>query len=233
MHATVSGLAGYRGLRGEIIVALKMAQPLTVKELAGRFGVTPNGLRRYLKDLEEEGIVRYRREVRGVGSPVFAYSLAEAGEALFPQAYRSVLADALDMVRETQGEQGVVAVFRRRWDALAEAARPRLSELSREERARLLSELLTSEGYMAEVEGDGTGAATLREHHCPVRGIAERNPEVCEAEARFIERVVGATVTRRQHIISGCNVCEYSVPAPSSEAAVRVSKVEAGQKEKA
>jgi DeoR family suf operon transcriptional repressor len=233
MDPTTPGLAGYRGMRGGILHALKMTQPLTVKELAERFKVTPNGLRRYLKSLEEEGIVRYRREVRGVGSPVFAYSLTDAGEALFPQGYRSVLVDALDLVRETQGEAGVAAVFRRRWDAIAEATRPRLAALSLEDRARVLSQLLTSEGYMAEVQGDGTGAATLREHHCPVRGIAERNPEVCEAEARFIEGVIGASVTRRQHIISGCNVCEYSVPAPSSETAVRASDEEAAQQEKA
>jgi DeoR family suf operon transcriptional repressor len=194
-----------------------MAQPLTVKELAARFGVTPNGLRRYLKHLEEEGVVRYRRVVRGVGSPVFAYSLTEAGEGLFPQGYRSVLSDALDVVRETQGGDGVAAVLRRRWDAIAAAARPQLALASLEERARLLSQLLTSEGYMAEAEGDGAGAATLREHHCPVRGIAERHPEVCEAEARFIERMMGATVTRRQHIINGCNACEYSVQASSAE----------------
>jgi DeoR family suf operon transcriptional repressor len=219
MDSTGPRLAGFGGNRGEIVLALKMAQPLTVKELAERFGVTPNGLRRYLKNLEEEGIVRYRRLVRGVGSPVFAYSLTEAGEALFPQGYRSVVADALDVVREIQGGAGVAAVFRRRWDSIAESVRPRLACASLEERAQLLSELLTSEGYMAEAEGDGAGAATLREHNCPVRGIAERHPEVCEAEARFIERMMGATVTRRQHIISGCNACEYSVQASSTEPA--------------
>jgi DeoR family suf operon transcriptional repressor len=200
-------------------MTLKMAQPITVKELADRFGVTPNALRRYLKNLEEEGIVRYRRVVRGVGSPVFAYSLTEAGEALFPQGYRSVLADALDVVRETQGEEGLTAIFRRRWDSIAEAVRPRLARASLHERARLLSELLTSEGYMAESEGDGDGPATLREHHCPVRGIAERHPEVCEAEARFIERMMGVPVTRRQHIISGCNACEYSAQASCTDPA--------------
>lgn len=221
MDAMGPRLAGYGGTRGEIVLALKMAQPLTVKELAERFGVTPNGLRRYLKNLEEEGIVRYRRIVRGVGSPVFAYSLTEAGEALFPQGYRSVLADALDIVRETQGGEGLAAVFRRRWDSIAESVRPQLARASLEERARLLSELLTSEGYMAEAEGNGEGAATLREHHCPVRGVAERHPEVCEAEAHFIERMMGATVTRRQHIISGCNACEYSVQASSTEPAER------------
>ena len=213
MTAAMPVVPGYRGPRGEILVALKKAQPLTVKELALRFGVTPNGLRRYLKGLEEEGVVRYRREVRGVGGPVFAYSLSEAGEALFPQAYRSVLADALELVRETQGAPGVMAVFRRHWEAISTAAKPQLVGLSLPERARLLSRLLTSEGYMAEVVSESDDGTMLREHHCPVRGIAEQYPEVCEAEAKFIEDVLGADVTRRRHIVSGCNACEYSVHA--------------------
>jgi predicted ArsR family transcriptional regulator len=39
---------GYRGIRGEVLTTLKKAQPLTAKELADRFGVTPNALRRHL-----------------------------------------------------------------------------------------------------------------------------------------------------------------------------------------
>ena len=102
---------GYRGTRAEILTALKMSQPLTAKELADRFGVTPNTLRRHLKELENEGIVRYQRDIRGVGGPVFAFSLTDAGEALFPRAYERALTEILDLVREQQGDEGVVKLF--------------------------------------------------------------------------------------------------------------------------
>ena len=71
MAIAVTAPIGYRGTRGEILTALKMSQPLTAKELADKFGVTPNALRRHLKELENEGIVRYQSEIRGVGGPVF------------------------------------------------------------------------------------------------------------------------------------------------------------------
>ena len=99
MATFVSAPGGYRGTRGEILTALKKSQPLTAKELADRFGVTPNALRRHLKGLEGEGIVQYRREIRGVGGPVFAFSLTDAGEALFPRAYERALTEILDLVR--------------------------------------------------------------------------------------------------------------------------------------
>ena len=203
--------AGYRGTRGELLTALKMAQPLTAKELADRFGVTPNALRRHLKELETQGIVQYRREIRGVGGPVFAFSLTEAGEALFPRAYERALAEVLDLVREQHGDDGLVQLFQRRWDEIARAARPELERLPVDQRATRLAELLTSLGYMAEAHVASGTLPVLTEHNCAIRLIAERFPEVCAAEERFIADLLGAPVTRQAHIAKGANCCEYCI----------------------
>jgi DeoR family suf operon transcriptional repressor len=200
---------GYKGLRGEILVALKLAQTLTAKELAARFGLTANALRRHLKELENEGVVRYQREVRGVGGPVFAYSLTDSGEALFPRAYDVALAEILEAVREQQGDEGIVELFRRRWNLIAERARPELMQLPLAERSARLAELLTSMGYMA--ESTGGALPVITEHNCAIRLIAERFPEVCAAEERFIADLLGAPVTRQAHIAKGANCCEYCV----------------------
>lgn len=193
-----------------MLALLKRDQPLTCRELAERFGVTPNGLRRHLKLLEEDGLVRYQREVRGVGGPVFAYTLTAGGEALFPRAYDSALEEALEFVRESQGESAVASVFGRHWARVAERMRPRLEALPLPERARALAEALTAEGYMAESD-DIDGATTIREHNCAIRGVAERFPEACAAEAAFLEELLGVKVTRRLHILNGCNACEYTI----------------------
>ena len=203
--------AGFRGTRGELLTALKMAQPLTAKELADRFGVTPNALRRHLKELEAQGIVQYRREIRGVGGPVFAFSLTEAGEALFPRAYERALAEVLDLVREQHGDDGLVQLFQRRWDEIARAARPELERLPVDQRATRLAELLTSLGYMAEAHVASGALPVLTEHNCAIRLIAERFPEVCAAEERFIADLLGAPVTRQAHIAKGANCCEYCI----------------------
>jgi DeoR family suf operon transcriptional repressor len=211
MATVVNAPAGFRGTRGEILTALKMAQPLTTKELAVRFGVTPNALRRHLKELELEGIVRYQRDIRGVGGPVFAYSLTDAGEALFPRAYEKALAEVLDLVREQQGDDMVVQLFQRRWDDIAKVARPELERLPVDQRATRLAELLTSLGYMAEAHTGSGALPVLTEHNCAIRLIAERFPEVCAAEERFIADLLGAPVTRQAHITKGANCCEYCV----------------------
>ena len=179
------------------------------------FGVTPNALRRHLKELETEGIVRYQREIRGVGGPVFAFSLTDAGEALFPRAYERALSEVLDLVREQQGDEGLVQLFQRRWDDIARVARPELEQLPVDQRATRLAELLTSLGYMAEAHPGSGALPVLTEHNCAIRVIAERFPEVCAAEERFIADLLGAPVTRQAHIAKGANCCEYCVSRES------------------
>lgn len=208
-HVPVT-LGGFRGLRADLLVALKKApQPLTAKELAELFGLTPNALRRHLDSLEAEGLVRYRREVRGVGAPTHAYSLTESGEALFPQGHAAVLAAVLESVRETAGPEGVVALARRQWLGYVQQASPRLQELPLHERAQLVAELRSSQGFMAEAVA-GDGATVIREHHCAIKDVAERFPEICAAEHEFVERMLAVPVQRTAHILDGCSCCEYT-----------------------
>src|ERR687884_425784 len=140
MQAAAAPLAAYRGLRGEVLVALKKAQPLTAKELADRFGVTPNALRRHLKELEGDGLVRFSRQTHGVGGPRFAYALTDRGEALFPRAYERALTGALEVVRREHGTAGVAELFAQRWAEVAEQVAPQLATQAPTERVRLLAD---------------------------------------------------------------------------------------------
>ncbi|MEO7360895.1 MAG: ArsR family transcriptional regulator [Gemmatimonadaceae bacterium] len=219
-------LGGYRGVRAELLVALKKAQPVTAHELGAQFGLTANALRRYLKVLEEEGLVRFRRLVRGLGAPVYAFSLTESGEALFPRTYASVLTSALTALHAEGGTEAVRNVFAQEWAALAADAAPLMSSLPLSERASVMAELLTSRGYMAEavsVDANGneieqytdasdvaTVVTKLRLHNCSMREIAEMFPEACEAEAQFVEQMLGVPMVREGHQLRGCRTCEYS-----------------------
>lgn len=215
MQQLPGALSGFRGLRAELLVALKKApHPLTAKELAERFGVTPNALRRHLETLEAEELVTHFREVRGVGAPVHAYRLTEEGQALFPQQYASVLASVLEAVRDTGGPDAVRAVLRKQWAGLVAGAKPRLAELPLTERAQLVAELRSSQGYMAESEPCGDDTAHIREHHCALREVAERFPELCAAEQELMEELLGVPVERTGHILGGCSSCSYMVRAP-------------------
>lgn len=211
MIPITTSLAGFRGIRGDVLIAVKKAQPVTAKELAATFGLTPNALRRHLKELTAEGLVECTRQVRGVGGPVLAYSVTAAGEALFPRAYDSALTTLLDTVRSQSGTEGIVELFRAQWAQVASGAKDELAGLPLNERAQLLAELLTSHGYMAESTSTSADAALIREHNCVLRSVAERFPEVCAAEETFLAEFLGAVVERRKHIARGASCCEYCV----------------------
>jgi DeoR family suf operon transcriptional repressor len=204
-------LAGFRGIRGDVLVAVKKAQPVTANELAKEFGLTANALRRHLKELEGEGLITCARQVRGVGAPTLAYSLTSAGEALFPRAYDTTLTTLLDTVREQRGPEAVVELFRAQWERVAADAKEQLAALPLAERSQLLAELLSSHGYMAETGAAPNGDELIREHNCVLRAVAERFPEVCVAEERFLAEFLGAVVERRKHIAAGASCCEYCV----------------------
>ena len=211
MQQWATALVGYRGLRSDLLIELKKAQPLTAKELGARFGLTANALRRLLKELEGAGLVHYRREVRGVGGPRFAYSLSAEGEALFPRSHAPTLVDALGHLRDTQGPAAVADFFRARWAGVVAEAGLDLAGLALEDRVQLLAELLTSQGYMAEAGPAAPGGPTLRKYNCALREVAERFPELCAVEVAFMEEALGARLERRAHLLAGCNRCEYRV----------------------
>jgi DeoR family suf operon transcriptional repressor len=215
MEAVIGALGGFRGVRAELLVALKKAQPMTAHELGEQFGLTANALRRHLKVLEEDGLVRFAREVRGVGAPVYSYSLTEGGEGLFPRRYVAVLATALDALQQVGGREAVTKVLETEWERLVEEAAPVLAELPVEERVSLVAELLSAKGYMAEavqVASPGEAAvSTLRIHNCALGEIVERFPDACGAESRFLERLLGVPLVRGAHRVDGCGRCEYGV----------------------
>ena len=214
-------LPGFRGIRGDVLVAVKKAQPVTATELGAQFGLTANALRRHLKELESESLVRCERQIRGVGGPVLVYSLTEQGEGLFPRAYETTLTTLLDGVRAQSGTDGVVELFRAQWERVAGGAKEQLASLPLNERAQLLAELLSSHGYMAESGAtEHADEALIREHNCVLRAVAERFPEVCVAEERFLAEFLGAVVERRQHIASGASCCEYCVKEHAARAVV-------------
>ena len=226
----LTALSGFRGLRAELLVALKKTpHALTARELAAHFELTPNALRRHLQALEDEGLVRYRREVRGVGAPVFAYSLSEGGQALFPQAYAPVLTAVLQAVRDTAGPEGVRAVLRRQWAPLVEGAADRLARLPLAERAQLVAEFRSSQGYMAEATMVAPGVARIREHHCALRDVAERFPELCAAEQELLEELLGVPLERTCHIPTGCSSCAYVAREPGAVVPIEASARRTGR----
>lgn len=217
-HAAEQLPRGLKGPRGEVLVQLKRSGGLTAKDLARRIGLSLTAVRHHLKELEAAGfIAAERRHPSGVGAPGYAYGLAPAGEALFPQRYKETLTELLDHVVQIGGREAAVGFLEAHFEQLARRLAPELEGATPVERMAAVARARSEDGYMA------TGSATfccgtLTEHHCAIRAVSERFPEVCAAEQRFLERALGGSVERRQHLLKGDSTCTYAVRFPRGDA---------------
>jgi DeoR family suf operon transcriptional repressor len=229
LRGVVGPAGAYRGPRGQILVELKRTEPLSAKELAARLGLSLNAVRHHLKELEAEGVLDYVREHRSVGAPAFAYRLSAQGQALFPRRYQETLTYILEHVAVRDGRTAAIAMLEAHLQGMAARLKVELAGLTPEQRVEAVTRLRSEDGYMAEWQSAGPGAATIREHNCAIHAIAERFPEICAAEERFMAEVLGAPVERRQHILSGCTACEYHVqfdtPRAPADAATEVVQI--------
>src|SRR3989449_4381471 len=212
MRTTLPQLAVHKGLRGAILLELKCSQPLTANELAAKLDVSPNAIRHHLKELEIESLIAYDREQRGVGAPTHAYRLSPDGEAIFPKRYEETLTELLERVARKDGRGAVGELFADHYAALARKLAAQLADAPPAERLAAVARLMSDAGDMAEWRpGTASGTFLLAEHNCAIRAVAERFPEACAAEQRFLRAALGAAVERRTHIVAGCNACEYTV----------------------
>jgi len=205
-----SAPTGLRGTRAQVLLEIKRSQPVTTKDLSLFFSVSTNAIRRHLKELELDGTVVYAREQRGMGAPVYVYRLTARGEALFPNRYESALKDLLLHIEERAGRGEINRLFADQFRARADQLKMELADQPVEFRLQRLVRLLTEEGYMAEWDSRD-GAIRLAEHNCAIRAVAERYPEVCAAERKFLTEVLESRVERRTHITEGSNACEYAI----------------------
>lgn len=203
-------IPGHRGLRSQVLLEVKKSQPITAKQLAARFGVSANAVRRHLKELEVEGLVQLGREQGGLGAPAFTYRLTAEGEARFPNGYRDALTELLVQVAEKDGREAVVKMFEHRYGLLAHRLKIELDGTPDDARLAVVARVLTEEGYMADWRQD-EGVFRLSEHNCAMRAVVEQFPEICAVEERFLKAVLGADVERLAHIAHGCNACEYAI----------------------
>jgi predicted ArsR family transcriptional regulator len=211
---------GEQGTRDAVARTVLEHGPQTAAALAEQLGLSAAAVRRHLDALVADGYLVEREPRpsthRGRGRPARTYALTDAGRAAFPHAYDDLATTALRYLRDTGGEQAVVAFAEHRAAGLREMVEaPVRARAGVAARTEALAEALTEHGYAA---GTDTAAAGVQlcQHHCPVAHVAAEFPELCEAETRAFAEVLGTYVQRLATIAHGDGVCTTHVPFPPS-----------------
>jgi predicted ArsR family transcriptional regulator len=205
--------------RDEVARLLLEQGPATAASLGARLKLSPAAVRRHLDTLLAEGLIEIRHQrplgPRGRGRPAKLFTLTGAGRESFPHAYDDLAAAALRYLAQTHGEGAVAAFAESRVAFLEERYGAAMAAAdSAPTRLAILADALTKEGYAASADPvRGQHAADqLCQHHCPVAHVAAEFPQLCEAETRAFERLLGTHVMRLATIARGDGVCTTHLP---------------------
>jgi DeoR family transcriptional regulator, suf operon transcriptional repressor len=191
----------------------------TAQVLSETLQVTPQAVRRHLKDLETEGLIVHEVVHTGMGRPNYLYALSQEGRNQFPDRYDDFAVSLLDTLAETVGKDQVGSILRKQWERKALEYRDRVGTGSLEKRVAHLVELRKAEGYMAEcyeIEPEaGNPSAVpqfiLTEYNCAISQIAESFPSVCGHELEMFAVALDCHVERTHWLVNGEHRCGYLI----------------------
>lgn len=200
---------GRGGTRERILVLLRRHGRLSAPQLADLLELTPVGVRRHLALLERDGLVTAAVSKPKRGRPTAVYRLTDAGLETFPRHYDEVALQALSFLK---GQDASVLSQFLAWrnERLAASYAQRVDGATLAERARALADVLSEQGFMAEVEPTPEGLR-LCQHNCTVEHLANELPDLCTSEAKLFERLLGTPVEREATIVDGGVRCVTQV----------------------
>jgi predicted ArsR family transcriptional regulator len=196
--------------------------PQHAADLAERLGLSSAAIRRHLDALVADGLLVEREPrpsaQRGRGRPARTYAMTDAGRTAFPHAYDDLASTALRYLRATGGDDAVTAFAEHRAATLARELTPTVDHAAPvATRAAALAGALSDQGYASTTQAVGEPDAPVQgvqicQHHCPVAHVAAEFPQLCEAETRAFEQVLGTYVQRLATIAHGDGVCTTHIP---------------------
>lgn len=200
--------------RETILKTLRARGKCSVNGLAEASGVSPVSVRHHLANLQAENLVAVEFERHGVGRPRQLFSLTESGLDLFPSRYVRLTNRLLDELKESAPPETVEALFSGVASSMAENLAARLAGLPLTERLARMVELLSEEGFEAEVEHSDR-RVVIRELSCPYFRIGRKHPEVCTVDQAFIASALALPVERVSCLLHGADSCTFEVALES------------------
>jgi len=235
-EATSKGTAakGVSSMKEDVLRFLLKRGTATAGAIAQHLDITPQGIRRHLKQLESDGLIEHQTSQAGMGRPNHVYQLSRKGREQFPDQYDQFALSLLNTVADTLGPEHVAKLLKHQWQSKAEEYRDQLGNAPLKERMQTLVKLRQAEGYMAEcypadeAEGnkvkdseasDSEAAFVITEYNCAIAHIAESYPTVCGHElAMFAIALPDCSVERTHWLVNGEHQCGYLVKTKAADA---------------
>lgn len=196
--------------RDTILKTLRTQGKCTIKQLAEEAGISPVSVRHHISNLQSESLVNVEESRKGVGRPVHLFSLSEKGVELFPGRYLRLTNRLLEEIKDTLPEDTVKELFSAVASSMIDNHVDELNQLPFDERLKGLMQLLSEEGFEAEIEVKDD-RVLIRELSCPYFRVGISHPEVCTIDQTFIANALSVPVERVECLLDGDSLCTFSI----------------------
>jgi DeoR family suf operon transcriptional repressor len=198
--------------RNHVLRTLLLNQRRTVNELAEAVDINPISVRHHVNKLEADGLIQSVEERHGVGRPRLVFSLTNKGMEKFPQRYLQLTTRLLQQLKDNLPQEAISEIFQEMGEGLADELTRgiNLDDLNLEERLELLEKVLTSEGFMVNIQEEDENYF-LVEASCPYHHLGEDHPEICVVDRELIAHFISSPPKRVECILEGDKQCKYQI----------------------
>jgi predicted ArsR family transcriptional regulator len=199
-----------RTQRLEILNSLKRSKGLSVNELVRRMKMSYMGIKQHCLTLQRDGYLDTWRRPQKMGRPEMVYRLTRRTHDLFQSDSNQFTLELLKSIQESYGpnapEKLLYNVFERKTSAL----KSKVKGDTVEERAKWLTRVRDSEGYMSQfMTEEKEGGTQILECHTPILNLIDRYPIIGRLEQDLFEAVLGTNVRREETRNSGLYECAF------------------------
>ena len=201
--------------RRTLLVALKTRGPLATADLSQHIGITYEGTRQHLGQLELDGWIGRTpdRSAPGPGRPRTLFHLTTAGEHLFPKEYDELAIALIDAAGERLGAAALRELLEEVTERKVREWAPRVAGASFDQRLEALTDIYVAGDPFCEVDNDGDGPPRIIEMNCPFLEVARRRPALCSVTVSVLRRLLGHEVVRTERFQDGGGRCVFTVGA--------------------
>ena len=208
------------GTRAAVLDLIVEKGPVTTSTMARILGLTAAAVQHHVTALEAAGQIEARDAnpvgKRGRGRPARAYVATSAAHDHLPDEYSMLANRAIAFLAQVAGEEAVESFAASRSREIERRYRPIIDAVrdNHHDRAEALANALNEDGYAATVRdiGDGTFAVQLCQGHCPVRAVADKFPQLCDAETAAFAHLLDVHIQRLATLAGGAHACTTHIP---------------------
>ena len=198
-----------RTQRLEILNSLKRSKGMSVNELVRKMKMSYMGIKQHCLTLQRDGYLDTWRRPQKMGRPEMVYRLTRRTHDLFQTDSNAFTLELLKSVQETYGPNAPEKLLYNLFERKTASLKAKVKGDTVADRARWLSRLRDTEGYMSQFSLEEEGGPQILECHSPILNLLDVYPLVGRLEQDLFEAALGTTVRREETRNSGLYECAF------------------------